>query len=126
MKKGQGCGWVMGGLVAMPLVTALLYWSWCWDWWGQENRLMQYLFQCQSPRASEEARYPDNVDVLVSACDDPYYNGFSVSPSGRYTVFIVRRPVYQGYLYDRRRDVFAPSDLGGGFLNDELELKVEN
>ena len=75
---------------------------------------MHYLFQCQCPHASAEARYPENVDVLVSACDDPYYNGGSVSPSGQYTIFVVRRPVYQEFLYDRRTDSFAPSHLGGG------------
>ena len=46
----------------------LIYWSWCWGLWGQNNLWMQYLFNCHSPEGSEATRYPDQIDLLVSGC----------------------------------------------------------
>ena len=42
--------------------------------------LLQYLFQCSCPPTSEEVRYPEYVDVIVSACK---YRSLILSSSGR-------------------------------------------
>lgn len=63
--------------LGLPL---LLYFGYCWGWWGRSSLLMQYLFQCSCPPASEEVRYPRNVDVIVPACK---YLDSVHSPSGR-------------------------------------------
>ena len=44
---------------------------------------MQYLFQCSCPVASEEARYSEEVDVVVSGCRR-VSTGFKLLPSGRF------------------------------------------
>ncbi|MCC6301010.1 MAG: hypothetical protein IT314_17110 [Anaerolineales bacterium] len=64
-------------LLGLPL---LIYYGYCWGWWGRNSLLLQYLFQCSCPAASEEARYPEYVDVLVPACKN---QGALLSPSGR-------------------------------------------
>lgn len=51
-------------LVAVPL----FYFGYCWGFWGRSSLFLQYLFQCNCPEASEEARYSSQVDVIVSAC----------------------------------------------------------
>ncbi|MBI4670655.1 MAG: hypothetical protein HY741_03170 [Chloroflexi bacterium] len=55
------------GVTFLSLVW-LLYWTWSWGWWLPRNHVFEFLFQCLAPPWSEEARYPDNVDVLVAAC----------------------------------------------------------
>ena len=66
-------------LLAMPI---LLYFGYCWGLLGRHSLLLQYLIQCKCPAISVEARYPENVDVIVSACSNTqtYVN---LSPSGR-------------------------------------------
>jgi hypothetical protein len=65
-------------LLGLPL---LFYYGYCWGLWGRSSLLLQYLFQCSCPAASEEARYPEYVDVLVPACKN---QGSLLSPSGRF------------------------------------------
>jgi len=57
----------------------LFYYGYCWGWWERSSLLLQYLFQCSCPAASEESRYPDKVDVIVPACS---YAGSILSPTG--------------------------------------------
>lgn len=64
-------------LLGLPL---LLYYSYCFGLWGRNSLILQYLFQCSCPLASEETRYPSRVDVIVSACPRAWV---SLSPSGR-------------------------------------------
>jgi hypothetical protein len=64
-------------VLGMPL---LFYYGYCWGLWGRHSLLLQYLFQCTCPPASEEARYPKDVDVIVSACR---LVSSRLSPSGR-------------------------------------------
>jgi hypothetical protein len=70
---------LVGGLVIL-LALPLLYFGYCWGWWGRQSLLLQYLFQCNCPPASEEARYPQSVNVIVSACRNA---GVRLAPSGR-------------------------------------------
>jgi len=64
-------------LLGLPL---LFYYGYCWGLWGRSSLLLQYLFQCNCPPASEEARYPEEVDVIVPACQ---HVNSRLSPSGR-------------------------------------------
>jgi hypothetical protein len=61
----------------------LLYFGYCWGLWGRKSLLLQYLFQCGCPAASEEARYPKLVDVIIPACRNVDVVS-RLSPSGRF------------------------------------------
>jgi hypothetical protein len=67
-------------LVGLPL---LLYFGYCWGVWGRQSLLLQYLFQCNCPAASEEARYPRSMEVVIPACQTVNVF-FRLSPSGRF------------------------------------------
>lgn len=59
---------------------ALAYYSYCFGLWGKGSLLFQDLFQCGCPGSSEEWRYPNEVDIVVSACRN---REVILSPSGR-------------------------------------------
>jgi hypothetical protein len=98
----------------------LLYYGYCWGFWGRGSLLLQYLFQCSCPAASEEARYPEQVDVIVPACR--YVS--STLPSGR--LLFVREEVSgvsSTYLLDLQTKEKTSLTLGEGsnhFLTDDL------
>jgi hypothetical protein len=71
---GLGCFAI---LLASPF---LLYYGYCWGLLGRQSLLLQYLFQCNCPVASMEARYPESVDVIVPACRNA---GVRLAPGGR-------------------------------------------
>ena len=76
-----GCAGVIGvGL----LVVGLIYWGYCWGWWGRERPLLMALWQCACPPSSEAARWAP-FTVLVSACEQP--RGADVAPSGDWLIF---------------------------------------
>jgi len=105
-------------LLALPL---LLYYSYCWGLWGRSSLLLQYLFQCNCPPVSEEARYPDTVDVIVSACK--YYSSI-LSPSGR-LLYVQEEEsgISSTYLLDlltnEKTSLFIPEG-SNHFLTDDL------
>jgi hypothetical protein len=82
LKQRGSRTWIscFGILLGLPL---LLYFGYCWGLWGRGSLLLQYLFQCNCPVASEEARYPRQVDVIIPACRNvDVFSG--LSPSGRF------------------------------------------
>ncbi len=79
-------------LVGSVLLLGLLYWGYCWGWWGRTNLTLQYLFQCQCPAASERVRYAP-FTVLVSACRHP--QAIDLAPSGRYLIIDEEAPPAQ-------------------------------
>ena len=105
-------------LLGLPL---LLYYSYCWGVWGRQSLLLQYLFQCNCPLASEEARYPDTVEVIVSACK---YRGSILSPSGRLLYVQEEESGFSStYLLNLQTNEKIPFTLPEGsnyFLTDEL------
>jgi hypothetical protein len=107
----------LGILIAVGLFCWSVYWTWCWGWWGQENKWLQYLLQCQCPTASEEARYTDNMDVLFSACENPLF--LDDSPSGRYIRVSLHGSIF---IYDQQSDALSQSIQQGRvyFLTDDL------
>ncbi len=74
---GPGC------FSILLLSSFLFYYAYCWGLWGRNSLLLQHLFQCNCPVASEEARYSEKVDVIVSGCRK-VSTGFKLSPSGRF------------------------------------------
>jgi hypothetical protein len=76
---------------------------------------------CSCPAASEEARYPREVDVLVSACQDRL---IELSPSGRYLDVNISRPQPQRFLLDLATgDVQdPPTHHAYTFITDDLLL----
>jgi hypothetical protein len=105
-------------LWGLPL---LLYFGYCWGVWGRHSLFLQYLFQCHCPSASEEARYPKQVDVVVPACG--YVNSI-LSPSGR--LLYVREnndKITSTYLLDlqtNQKITFTLPEGSNYFLTDEL------
>lgn len=51
-------------LLTFCLCPFTFFWGYCWNWW--QTPLLQYIFQNICPLESEESRYPNNIDVLVS------------------------------------------------------------
>ncbi|HEU0291151.1 MAG TPA: hypothetical protein VFR47_00345 [Anaerolineales bacterium] len=78
--KPRGQRFWIGCFTILLGLPFLLYYGYCWGLWGRSSLLLKYLFQCSCPPASEEARYPDEVDVIVPACRN---GGVQLSPSGR-------------------------------------------
>jgi hypothetical protein len=103
-------------------LPVLLYYGYCWGLWGRHSLLLQYLFQCSCPPASEEARYPDEVDVIISDCR----NGRSIlSPSGRLLAVYETEPANASpYLLDlqtgEKIPLLLPEKSEVHFLTDNL------
>ena len=82
---------------------------------------MQYLFQCSCPVASQEARYPDGVEVIVSACK---YGSSILPPSGR--LQYVEEETSESpstYLLDfhtGEKTTFVLAEGSNHFLTDDL------
>ena len=81
--KPRGYRFWIGCFTILLGLPFLLYYGYCWGWWGRHSLLLQYLFQCNCPPASEEARYPKQVDVVVPACRNVDASA-RLSPSGRF------------------------------------------
>jgi hypothetical protein len=106
-------------LLGLPV---LLYYGYCWGLWGRHSLLLQYLFQCSCPPVSEEARYPKDMDVVVSACR---YRSSILSPSGRLlAVYENESTNASPYLLDLRTGekipIHLPEKSGITFLTDNL------
>jgi hypothetical protein len=109
-------------VVGMPL---LIYFGYCWGWWGRQSLLLQYLFQCKCPSASAEARYPTSVDLIVPACS---YIGSILSPTGNLLYATEGKSKFTDtfsstYLLDFRTNEKIPFFIGKGrnyFLTDDL------
>jgi len=104
-------------LLGLPL---LLYYSYCWGLWGRSSLLLQFLFQCGCPVASNEARYPEQVDVLVHACR---HTSSRLSPSGRF--LYVRDETFgftSAYLLDLQsmQRIEVTTQPFSSFLTDDL------
>jgi hypothetical protein len=108
--------------VVLSGVPLLLYFGYCEGWWGRQSLLLQYLFQCDCPAASSQARYPKEVDVILPGC---IKRGVILSPGGR--LLYVReqnKEHISTYLLDLKTEEktsFFLSETGGfSFLADDL------
>lgn len=111
----------LGCLTILLVSPLLLYYGYCWGLWGRQSLLLQYLFQCNCPPASEEARYPNSVDVIVSACHN---DSSRLSPSGRFLyVWENQDDPTSTYLLDLQTNeklAFRLSNSAFYFLTDDL------
>ncbi len=78
---------------------------------------MQYLLQCSCPSASEAARYPDQVEIVFSACQ---HASVTVSPGGRF-LDVIQKPRYIVDLGTGNK-IDPPIAKGYDFLSDDLLL----
>jgi len=109
-------------LLGVPL---LLYYGYCWGWWGRSSLLLQYIFQCGCPTVSNEARYPDEVDVIVPACPQARVR---LSPSGHFLhVREWRAGITTAYLLDLQtmQRIDVTNQPLPSFLTDDLWF-IEN
>ncbi len=109
------------GILVLSGGTFLAYYGYCWGWWGRQSLLLQYLFQCRCPSASIESRYPEYIDVLLSACQ---YDIFIMSPSGRF-LYVEKRKTENdaGYFWNLQTGEKYPYTIPDGrsyFLTDDL------
>jgi len=107
------------GCSILLLGLPLLYYGYCWGWWGRQSLLLQYLFQCNCPPASEEARYPEPVNVIIPACK---YMSSILSPSG-HLLYVQEEESGLTYLLNLQTGEEIPFALSEGsnhFLNDNL------
>lgn len=101
-------------LLGLPL---LVYYGYCWGMWGRQSLLLQYLFQCNCPAASTEARYPEHVDVIVPAC---LYTISIHSPSGRMLYVQEKSSSYLLNLQTAQKTPFTLPAETNYFLTDNL------
>ena len=99
----------------------VFFYGYCWGLWGRSSLLMQYLFQCGCPVASAEARYPDEIDMIVPACQ---YVSSMLSPSGRLLYVrekkLWRTSTYLLNLQTNEKTPFSIPDGSNHFLTDDL------
>ncbi|MDP1614626.1 MAG: hypothetical protein Q8L68_02405 [Methylococcales bacterium] len=104
-------------------ITFIVYTGYCWGIWGKNSLMLQYLFQCGCPLNSAESRYPDRVDVIVSAC--PNNSIVRLSPSGRF-LFLGKDELLSDGNYIINLHTGEKSNVSGlskgtvYFLNDEI------
>lgn len=57
--------------IATPFVAYYLtQFGYCHGWWGKQNLIMRSLWLCSCPPELEQTLYPENVEVMFSACQD--------------------------------------------------------
>lgn len=119
-KKRRFQDWISRIILFLGL-PLLFYFGYCWGWWGRNSLLLQYLFQCNCPLASADSRYPDEVDVIVSACG---YAGSRLSASGHTLYVREKRFLHTStYLLDLQtgeKNPFASLERDPYFLTDDL------
>lgn len=110
----------LGVIILLFGLPLLLYYGYCWGWWGRQSLLLQYFFQCSCPPSSAETRYPQQVDVIVSACSQPFAR---ISPSGR--LLYVREEksaITTAYLLDLQtlERIKVTNEPFSSFITDDL------
>lgn len=109
------------GILVLGGGTFLAYYGYCWGWWGRSSLLLQYLFQCKCPLISAEFRYPEQIDVILTACQ---HDTFIMSPSGRF-LYVEKRETENnvGYFWNLQTNEKTPYTIPDGdryFLTDDL------
>jgi len=72
-------------IVTIFVSPHLIQFGYCQGWWLKSNPWAYYWWLCDCNPEFEESLYPENVDVVVSACYDP--QRATLSPNGRYMIF---------------------------------------
>jgi len=108
--------------VCLLALSFLLYFGYCRGWWGHSSLLLQYYFQCKCPSGSEKARYPKEVEILVSPCSCPCnYHYVKLSPSGRFLYFYEDKSGdIKTSLLDLETGQQTPTQPITNFVTDEI------
>jgi len=119
--KQRRHGFWISRVVLLLGLLFLLYCGYCWGWWGRNSLLLQLLFQCGCPASSNESRYPEQVDVIIPACQ---HNGVILSPSGR-LLYVNKYILWDnvGYFWNLQTDERISHTIQRGsnyFLTDDL------
>ncbi len=69
-KKLRGCLIALAILIVGVIVVYNgARWSYYQGWWGKDNPIARYLWLCDAPPGFEQTLYPENVEILVPACE---------------------------------------------------------
>jgi hypothetical protein len=120
--KRRGPRFWLGCLALVLGLPLLIYYGYCWGLWGRHSLLLHYLFQCSCPPASEEARYPKEVDVIIPACQK-VNTLVRLSPSGRFLYLREEKEsIPSAYLLDLQtmERVKVNDQSFSSFLTDDL------
>jgi hypothetical protein len=119
--KRRGYRLWLGCFTFTLVMPFLLYYGYCWGLLGRHILLLQYLFQCNCPTASE-LRYPKEVEIIIPGCTK---TGVILSPGGH--LLYVReqnKEHVSTYLLDlqtREKIPFNSPEVGNfSFLTDNL------
>ena len=118
--------WVRRLLAIMLSTSALsgVYLGYCYGWWLRDNLLVQALFQCNCPVASEQVRYAP-FRLVASACSDAWVR---VSPSGTHLLITERaaRPPVTRLVdvVSGSRTVLPDATLSTIFVTDTLIINL--
>ncbi len=70
-KKLSGCLIALAiFIVGVVVVYNGARWSYYQGWWGKQNPIARYLWLCDAPPGFEQTLYPENVEILVPACEN--------------------------------------------------------
>lgn len=99
----------------------ITYIGYCWGWWGRNSLFLQYLFQCECSLSNAESRYPEQIDVILPACQ---YDTFIMSPSGRF-LYVEKKESRNntGYFWNLQTNEKKTYTIPEGdkyFLTDDL------
>jgi hypothetical protein len=81
-------------IIILPYVAKFGY---CRGWWLKPTPWAYYWWLCDCGPDFEQSLYPDNIEIVVSACSDP--KAATLSPDGRYMIIGVRLAA-KSYLLD--------------------------
>jgi hypothetical protein len=92
-------------IVALPFVVYYLIQSgYCRGWWGKQNLIMRSLWLCSCSSGLEQTFYPENVEVMFSACEDvllvPTWDGYFFI-SGDETFYYGQSYILNGYTSEK-------------------------
>ncbi len=70
-KKLRGCLTILAVFIVGVIVIYYgARWGYYQGWWGQNNPVARYLWLCDAPPGFEQTLYPENVEILVPACEN--------------------------------------------------------
>ena len=124
-----GCLLFLVGPIACYYLARFTYHQ---GWWGRDNLVARSLWLCSAPSSLEETFYPENVDVLVPACQNIHSGGgfqwaIAPLPSHQYIIapcdFDAGRCLLNVYTYEKTPldlSALLPGDHEIQRLTDEL------
>lgn len=61
--------WAVILIIVLSLSPLVFKFGYCHSWWGKGNLLLRSLWLCSCSPEFEQSLYPENVEILVSACE---------------------------------------------------------